>query len=171
MRFLSDLVTNKYAWWTLAASALLLELTALYFQYAMDLAPCIMCVYQRVAVFGLLFAGLIGAFSYRHVIGRIVAYIVWGISAIWGLIIAQEHILMQGPDGFLYTCEYIPNFPKWAPLHEWFPALFEATGDCGEISWQFLSLSMPQWMLVFFSCFVLALFIPILAKLIKDKTL
>ena len=37
-----------------------LEGSALYFQYGMDLQPCVMCIYERVALFGIAFAGLIG---------------------------------------------------------------------------------------------------------------
>ena len=51
------------------------------------------------------------------------------------------------------VCEFIPNFPTWAPLHEWIPFLFEATGDCGDISWQFLNYSMTQWMIVVYALF------------------
>ena len=47
------LVVDRRAWWLLAVSALALELTALWFQYGMGLDPCVKCVYQRLAVMGL----------------------------------------------------------------------------------------------------------------------
>ena len=48
---ISDWAEQRWAWALLFASALLLELVALYFQYGMDLKPCIMRIYQRTAVF------------------------------------------------------------------------------------------------------------------------
>ena len=38
-----------------------LESTALYFQYGMGLQPCVLCVYERLAMVGLFIAGFIGA--------------------------------------------------------------------------------------------------------------
>ncbi|MBT8448312.1 MAG: disulfide bond formation protein B, partial [Gammaproteobacteria bacterium] len=47
-------------WWLLLVSSMLLfELTALYFQYRLELDPCVLCVFQRTAVMGVLVAGLV----------------------------------------------------------------------------------------------------------------
>lgn len=172
MKYLSDLTTSARSWWLLAFTALALELTALGFQYIMGLAPCIMCVYQRVAIWSIFFAGIFGALAPHFVLSRLVAYVLWGTGAVWGLLIALEHVDMQSAAGSLfYSCEFIPNFPKWAPLHEWLPALFEATGDCGEISWQFLGYSMPQWMVVVYGLYTAALAIVLFGRLIHAKKL
>lgn len=172
MKLLSELTHNKRAWQLLALSALALELTALFFQYVLDLQPCIMCIYQRVAIWGVFFAGVVGSLSSQYVIGRILAYVLWATGAIWGLIIALEHVEMQSATmSFLFSCEFVPNFPTWAPLHEWLPALFAATGDCGDINWQFLGFSMPQWMIVVYGVYS-ALFVGVLlSRLIIKKAL
>lgn len=172
MGYLNQLATNKKAWLTLAISALTFEIIALIFQYMMNLAPCIMCVYQRLAIFSILFAGLIGYFSCQNILGRFIAFAFWGIGAIWGLMIAIEHVDMQGATlSFFYSCDLVPNFPQWAPLHQWLPFLFEATGDCGDINWQFLGYSMPQWMIVIYSIYSV-LFVALLSsRVIKLKQL
>lgn len=170
MKVLSNLTTHSKPWLLLALSALGLELCALFFQYAMDLAPCIMCVYQRVAIFAIILAGFIGFAGCRFLIARITAYVLWATGAIWGLLIAFEHVEMQDNSGSLFfTCEYIPNFPSWAPLHEWLPFLFEATGDCGDISWQFFGYSMPQWMIVVYGAYTLAFAIILVNRLLYAK--
>jgi len=74
MKFLSDFTTNSKSWLLLAVSAFTLELCALFFQYAMDLAPCIMCVYQRVAICAIIIAGLIGFVGCRSLFARVIAY-------------------------------------------------------------------------------------------------
>ena len=172
MKFLSDLSVNTRAWQLLAFTALCLELSALYFQYVMGLAPCIMCVYQRTAIWGIFFAGVVGSLGNKNVIIRLLAFSLWGVGAIWGLLIAIEHVEIQSATmSFLYTCEFIPNFPSWAPLHEWLPSLFEATGDCGDINWHFFDYTMPQMMVVVYSVFSCALVIILVARLISNKKL
>ncbi len=47
----------------MAFTALALELTALWFQHVMLLKPCVLCIYERCALFGVLGAALIGAIA------------------------------------------------------------------------------------------------------------
>ncbi|MDG1751695.1 MAG: disulfide bond formation protein DsbB [Thalassotalea sp.] len=170
MQFLSNLSSNKKAWQLLAITALGFELSALFFQYFLELKPCIMCIYQRVAIWAIFFAGLLGSFTYQYVFGRIASYALWGTGAIWGLLIALEHVEMQSSKfSFLFSCEFVPNFPSWAPFHEWIPALFAATGDCGNIDWQFLGYSMPQWMIVVYCLYTITFAIVLLARLQQRK--
>lgn len=150
---ISSLSTDKRAWGLLFVSALCLEVSALYFQHVMDLRPCIMCIYQRTALFGVMFAA-IPAMVINNLISRLMGYIGWGVSAIWGLLIAIEHVDIQtAANPFFATCEFVPNFPSWAPLHQWMPNIFGATGDCGDINWSFMDINMPQWMIVIFAIY------------------
>lgn len=172
MKTLSNLTTNPKPWLLLALSALTLELCALFFQYVLDLAPCIMCVYQRAAICSIILAGLIGFTGSHFLVTRLIAYILWATGAIWGLLIALEHVEMQSNSGSLFfSCDLFPNFPTWAPLHEWIPFLFEATGDCGDINWQFLGYSMPQWMIVVYGIYSLAFIIILINRLIHARSI
>jgi disulfide bond formation protein DsbB len=172
MKFFSHLVTNKNAWLLLAFSALALEAAALFFQLVLDLKPCIMCIYQRVAIWAIFFAGIIGSVGNKLLLARLIAFGLWGTGAIWGLIIALEHVEMQTATfSFLFSCEFVPNFPSWAPLHEWLPLLFAATGDCGEIKWQWLGYSMPQWMIVIYAAYTALLAIVLGARIIAQKAI
>jgi disulfide bond formation protein DsbB len=172
MLFIAQLVEKPKAWLLLAITALLLEGCALFFQYAMNLQPCIMCVYQRVAVLSILLAGVIGYISCRFVIGRFISYGLWGTGAIWGLLIAKEHVAMQSETfSLFFSCETTPNFPHWLPLHEWLPQLFAATGSCGDINWQFMSYSMPQWMMFIFGSYSVVFALVLLIRIAKTKML
>lgn len=153
----SNLVVSRNAWWLLALSALALELSALWFQYGMQLDPCVMCVYERLAVIGLFGAGLIGALRPPSRVLRWLGYAAWAISAGWGVLLAVEHVGLQNDPSAAMRCSFLPDFPLWLPLHEWLPALFLPTGYCDEIQWQFLSLSMAEWMVVIFAGYLLTL--------------
>ena len=103
MNWLAQLPTQRTPWLLFTGIVFLLEVTALFFQYQMGLAPCIMCIYQRTAVLGLLGAGIIGATKPQSKLVRAIAYLVWGVSSVWGYFIAREHIEMQTTTCLLYT--------------------------------------------------------------------
>lgn len=63
LQFLNRCSRGRGAWLLMALTAFLLELTALYFQHIMLLQPCVMCIYERVALFGILGASLLGAIA------------------------------------------------------------------------------------------------------------
>jgi len=165
LSFLNSLSTKRRAWLFLAGVAITLEIIALYFQHVMGLSPCVMCIYQRTAILGIAIAGLIGAMAPQVFIVRLVAYGLWGYSAIKGLLIALEHVDIQINSSPFFSCDFRPNFPQWLLLDEIIPTFFQAQGDCATISWQFLGWSMSQWMVLVFSGFVLALAVIVINRL------
>ncbi|OUS74616.1 disulfide bond formation protein B [Pseudoalteromonas sp. A601] len=169
MNWLANLAHKRTPWVLLALTAFTFEVIALFFQYQMGLEPCIMCIYQRTAMLGLLIAGIIGAINPSNILIRITAFTSWAGASIWGFLLAREHIDMQTTtDPFAFSCEFEPNFP--VPLHEWVPQFFAATGDCGNIDWQFLSLSMPAWMEIIFGLISLVLIVVVFSRLMIKKS-
>lgn len=146
---------SRWPWFLVAATSLILESIALYFQYGMQLEPCIMCVYQRVAVFGILLSTLPALVYPHNMITRLVSSVGLLVSSIWGLKLALEHVAMQNPDNFLLalSCDVYPNFPSWLQLHTLLPSVFEPRGTCGDIDWSLFGFSMPQHMVVIFGCY------------------
>lgn len=156
---------SKSAWLTLSMSSALLIVTALYFQHIMDLQPCIKCIYQRTAVFGILVSSLM-PLIWQHSITRLLGFIGWGVASIWGFLIAHEHVdMLFAANPFFVVCDIIPNFPAFMPLHEWLPAVFGATGDCSENSWQFLDMGMAQWMRIIFGMYAVTWLIMLISRL------
>ena len=150
---IASLSHHRVAWVSLAASALGLEITALYFQHVKALDPCVLCVYERVAVLGILLAGLIGAIAPRRATVRWLGFAFWATSAAWGLSLALEHTGIQFSEGLNLNCTFFAEFPDWARLDVWWPSVFAPTGSCDEIQWLFLGLSIPQWLLVVFGTY------------------
>ena len=157
MKPVTQFTQSRLAWLILAGTALGLELCALFFQYVMKLDPCVMCIYQRLAIFGILAAGLIGVIGHKNRFMRLIAIAVWGISAVWGLKLALELVDMQTNPSPFSTCSFLPEFPNWMPLHEWLPSLFMPTGMCTDIPWEIAGVTMGQWMIVAFSAYLIAL--------------
>jgi disulfide bond formation protein DsbB len=156
---------SKSAWLSLFMSSALLIVTALYFQHIMDLQPCIKCIYQRTAVFGILVSSLM-PLIWQHSLTRLLGFIGWGVASIWGFLIAHEHVdMLFAANPFFVVCDIIPNFPAFMPLHEWLPAVFGATGDCSENSWQFLDMGMAQWMRIIFGIYAVTWLLMLISRL------
>ncbi len=156
--FFNTLSKGRLAWFLLMLFAFIFEMCALYFQHVMNLAPCVMCIYERLAMLGVFAAGLIGMMAPQNVLIRWSGLLTWGVSAAWGLKLSVEHVRFQFADPndlFGETCDIFVSFPSWAPLNQWFPSMFEASGECSKIVWQFLSFSMPQWLIFIFGCMLL----------------
>lgn len=127
-----------------------------------------MCIYERVAMIAVAIAALIGMIKPQNAFIRWVGLIAWGLSALKGLMLAIEHVGYQ--TNIFATCEPL-RFPEWAPLNKWMPWYFEAPGNCSEIVWQFLTLSMPQWLVIIFAGNLVAVVIILLAQFSRDRRL
>ncbi|WP_108650567.1 disulfide bond formation protein DsbB [Dongshaea marina] len=157
--YLNQFTRHRGAWLLLAGGALFLELCALFFQYVLKLSPCEMCVYERAAVLGILLAGLIGAIAPRFFAIRWIGFLLWGYSAFRGLQLALEHVQIQLHPSPFQVCSLFAQFPSWMPLEKIAPWMFTPLGSCTEIDWQFLGLTMPQWMVGIFALFLALFFI------------
>lgn len=124
----------------------------LYMQYAMGLPPCALCVTQRILMMGLGFTALAAAIHNPKHWGRHV-YAGVGLGfALGGVYIANHHRWIQGlPEDQVPACG-----PGLGYLWENFPILdvlkllLRGDGNCADVQWTFLSLSIPAWALVGF---------------------
>lgn len=155
----------KRATWLLCIlSAASLEAAALYFQHGMGLQPCVMCIYERLALFGVMFAGIIGTIAPKFFPLRWLALGVGLFSAIKGLTLAIKHTDYQLHPAPWNKCSPFLDFPETLPLDKWLPSVFAAGGDCGKISWEFLGLIMPQWITIIFAIYTIILVLLVLAQ-------
>ncbi|GJH41918.1 disulfide bond formation protein DsbB [Pasteurella canis] len=169
LSFFKTLSTKRSGWFLLLFSALVLEGIALYFQHGMGLQPCVMCIYERVAILGIAFAGLFGLLYPNSMILRLIALILGLGSAIKGLMISLTHLDFQLYLAPWKQCSAFAEFPETLPLDKWFPYLFQPYGSCSEISWQFLGFSMVQWLVVIFSFYTLLLALLFISQIKRLK--
>ncbi|WP_386694746.1 disulfide bond formation protein DsbB [Lonepinella sp. MS14435] len=153
LNYIKVLSNKRTIWLLLFISAFCLELTALYFQHGIGLNPCVMCIYERVALFGILFAGLIGLLAPRFTLMRLLALVfgLWG--AIKGLLLSIKHLNYQLNPNPWDQCPVTVEFPNTLPLDKWFPEIFHPTGLCSEINWTFLGFTMVQWLVFIFAVY------------------
>jgi disulfide bond formation protein DsbB len=120
---------------------------ALYAQHVLLLDPCPLCVLQRVAVIALGAVALAAALHNPAGWGRRVYAALVFLAAGSGLGIAAWHWHLQNlPPSDVPACgpglDYmLDNFP----LAEALSMVFKGSGECAEVVWSFLGLSMPAW--------------------------
>ncbi len=172
MKLLSSLHTfskKRLSWLLLLGFILFFEACALFFQHVLVLAPCVMCIYERVAMLGIGGAAIIGLIAPQNLLFRWLGFAGWGYSAYNGVTLALQHVEYQFHPSPFATCDVFVQFPTWAPLNKWFPWMFEAYGDCSKIVWQFLTLSMPQWLVIVFATNLVVLAIIVISQFVKEE--
>ncbi|MGA9333253.1 MAG: disulfide bond formation protein B [Rudaea sp.] len=123
---------------------------AYFVQFALNVEPCPMCIFQRIVfiVMGLVF--LSGAIQSPQVKGRRVYAFVLVLVACAGIGIAARHLWLQHqPSDPFAGCTpgwnyMVSNFPIGKTLRMAFTGL----ADCAKVSWVILGLSMPTWSLI-----------------------
>ncbi len=125
---------------------------ALYAQYQLFLDPCPLCVFQRMAIIGIGLLCLIAALHDPDLWGGRIYALLIGLVAAAGAAVAGRHVWLQNlPADEVPTCG--PGFNyiiESFPLGEALSMIFQGSGECAEVHWQFMGLSMPAWMLVWF---------------------
>ncbi len=127
-------------------------LIAAWFQFVEELEPCPLCISQRIMIVAVGLAFLIATLHNPKRMGIRVYAIVGGILALMGAGISTRHVWLQHlPPEEVPTCgpglAYIfENFP----LSKTLETMLSGTGDCAEVLWTFLGLSIPAWTLICF---------------------
>lgn len=135
-----------------AAAALLG--TAFYMEYVLLLEPCPLCMMQRIwiAIAGLLALGAaLHGRAVRVWAGTVAAAALVGsgfsIRQLWLQNLPPDQVPACGP-GLSYMIEVFP-------LSEVLRAMVLGTGNCAEVSWTLLGISIPGWVLVAFAGFLI----------------
>ena len=131
---------------------------ALYAQYQLDLEPCPLCIFQRVAVIGCGIAFAVAAFHNPRRTGALVYSLLAFFIAGAGAGIAMRHVWLQSlPPSEVPACGPGLNYMmETLPFTEVFSKVFRGSGECASSDWAVLGLSMPAWTLVFFLTIMVA---------------
>jgi protein dithiol:quinone oxidoreductase len=123
---------------------------AYYAQVVLHLEPCPLCIFQRVGVFAI---GLMFLFAAAHDpvgSGRraYAALILMAALATAG--VAIRHVYIQHlPEGSVPACGASLDFMlKVFSLSEVLVKVLTGSGECAKVTWEFLGLAMPAWVLI-----------------------
>ncbi|MCX4193258.1 disulfide bond formation protein B [Methylophaga sp. OBS1] len=132
-------------------------LVAGYFQFIEHLDPCPLCILQRVMVLAVAVVFLLGAMHNPVNTGRRVYGFFVVLFAGIGAAIAGRHVwLQQLPADQVPTCGPGLNFiVENFPLSQAIDMVLRGSGECADVMWTFLGLSIPGWTLVAFVVMIL----------------
>jgi disulfide bond formation protein DsbB len=123
---------------------------ALYAQHILLLDPCPLCILQRIAVILIGATFLIAAVHSPGALGSRIYAVFIGLFAAFGVGVAAWQVRLQNlPADEVPSCgpglEYmVDNFP----LKDALGMIFKGSGECAEVAWRLLGLSMPTWVVI-----------------------
>lgn len=148
---------------SIAIISFVLIAIALVLQHAVGLAPCPLCIFQRMAYFVVGFLAAGAAWLTPRPAGRVLGTLLL-VSTLVGAGIAARHVWLQMNPESLSCGPGLETMLENFPLTEVLPKVFRGSGDCAEAGWTLMGLTIADWSLLWFvilaAATLVALFAP-----------
>ena len=137
---------------TVMFSCIALMVFGLYLEYIQGLDPCPLCVFQRIAYILIGLIALIGATHNPKDLFLVIYKFLIIITAITGALIAGRQVWLQHlPPELVPECgpglDYMLNV---FPFADAIRMILSGSGECAEVQWRFIGLSIAEWSLIMF---------------------
>ena len=124
----------------------------LYLEHIQGLDPCPLCVFQRIAYILIGLIALIGATHNPKDLFLVIYKFLIIITAITGALIAGRQVWLQHlPAESVPECgpglDYMLNV---FPFADAIRMILSGSGECAEVQWRFIGLSIAEWSLIVF---------------------
>jgi disulfide bond formation protein DsbB len=156
--------------WIIGFGCMFLIGAAIYMEHMMHLAPCPLCIFQRIAVISTGLIAIVAAMHNPIAVGVRVYGLMVVLASLVGSALAIRQLYLQSlPKDQVPSCgpglDYLIDV---FPMRDVIKMVLVGDGSCAEVSWTLLGISIPGWTLVgFIGLITLGLF----QTLRKDITL
>lgn len=127
-----------------------------YLQFLDGLEPCPLCMTQRICFYLIALSALPAIFNRRSVILQRVYAGFSTIFALTGMFVAGRQLWLQSlPEDQVPACG--PSFDyifQTFPMLDALEIMFKGNGNCAEVVWRFLGLSIAGWSFIAFALFL-----------------
>ena len=129
---------------------------ALLIQLIYELEPCPLCITQRIIFIVIGFIFVFFLLLKHNFITRIAHLLMLATASITGIVFSVRHIMIQEkwitvPAECGIDLNYMfENFPLTQAMN----LLFKGTGDCSNIDWNFIGITLPQLALMGYLLFL-----------------
>lgn len=146
-----------WAWPLTLLAAVSLLSYGYYLQFWQYLDPCPLCITQRLFYYGIGGVALLALLRFSSVLIQRICTLLMGLFAIAGIGVAGRQVWLQHlPPDQVPECG--PGLQYWLdnmPMLKTLELLFKGDGNCAEVNWRFLGLSIGEWSLAWFCGFLL----------------
>ena len=143
LKILATLGASPWYWLALLVFGLSMEAVALYYQYALEYWPCVLCIHVRIWVAGFILVALLALLMRRSRAWRIVLHLLTVVLSIglleraW-MLLGVERGTLEG------SCNLESGLPGWFALDVWFPAMFKVWEACGYTPLLLFGITMAE---------------------------
>ncbi len=126
----------------------------LYLQNYKGLLPCPLCVFQRVGLIIMgVFALIAALLNPKALWIRLVLWLGAMAGILWSAGVAARHVWLQHlPADQVPSCGAgLDYWLETLPMQKVIQQVLAGSGECAEVSWRFLGLSIPEQSLILFS--------------------
>ena len=163
MQIPSSRITNAAGLLT-CISAMLFAL--LYLQNVLYLDPCPLCIMDRVLIMSM---GVVFLLAVLHNPGRIGQRVYGVINLLLvttAMVVAGRHVWLQYlPADKVPECGAgLDYMLETMPLNNVLAKVFKGSGECAEVQWTFLGLSIPEQTILLFVAFLALILLQVFRK-------
>lgn len=149
---LSSVYSRRLMWLGCLFSVIGLMSYAIYAEKVLYLDPCPLCITQRLFYIGVGLFAFTGLVLIRNLWGQRLSAILMSVCAVGGIVTAGRQVWLQHlPPELVPECGL--GLQYWLENEPWLKTLsllFKGDGNCAEVHWRFLGLSMGEWSLLWF---------------------
>lgn len=157
MQWIKFLLDSRWAYFVIFLTVTALLGYGFYLEFYESFVPCPLCTSQRLCFALVGICGLLGLFIYPfHALRQLTNLLIVGFSVSGFALAARQTWLQMYPTAHSTECgvsvAYMMNILPW---HEVAAKILAGTGECSKKTWEFLSLTMPEWAMIWFALFFL----------------
>ncbi len=128
---------------------------ALFMQFGLGYEPCPLCIFQRLAFVAIGLVCLLAAIHNPDMTGHKAYGSLIGIAGITGLSISLRHSWLQhNPPDFVECGAGLDYWLETLPVGEIIQKVLTGSGECTDVIWKFLGLSIPEWTAIMYLGFI-----------------
>jgi protein dithiol:quinone oxidoreductase len=122
-----------------------------YLEFHVKLEPCPLCIIQRLLFIAIGFLFFFALFLNSQKKHWVYYFFIFFIAAM-GAVIAGRHVFITTlPPEQVPSCGASLHYMlEVLPFSQAIQMIFQGTGNCAKVTWRLLSLSIPEWSLIFF---------------------
>ncbi len=159
--------TGAY-WLVFLLLGLAMEGVALFYQYKLDYAPCVICIHIRIWTAALILVAISGLLVHKSRIGILTSQLLMLVVSI-GLL-ERSWLLLGIERGFVEgSCSMDSGLPSWFALDKWWPTVFEVMEPCGYTPELLFGITMAEALLVFSVSMILVHLLLLTGFFLKNK--